>query len=76
VSRPGQQEAVEALDAAYAAVGGVPPAALAFKKPGDGYTLGGLIPHNAGVVEHYRLVLHTIVDAGFAEVRPVDPPDF
>lgn len=58
------------------ALASVPAEALGFLKPGDDYSLGGLIAHNLAVVDHYRLVLAVVVDSGFAEVRPEDPEGF
>src|SRR3989442_5601871 len=54
----------------------VPDEALAFLKPGEDYALGGLVPHARAVLEHYLLILSTVVESGFAEVRPEDPPGF
>lgn len=72
--------AVAALDEAkidfVRAIQGVPSEALSFRKPEDDYSLGGLIAHNVGVVQHYRLVLLALVEGGFAPVRPEDPPGF
>jgi len=55
---------------------GVPGEAFSYLKPGDDYALGGLVTHVVTVLEHYRLVLSAVVDAGFGEVRPRDPPGF
>ena len=63
----------DAFVGAYAAV---PDEALAFLKAGEDYALGGLVPHVCAVLEHYRFILSTVVESGFAEVRPQDPPGF
>ena len=76
----GQESAIEGLNAAHRAfvdaITAVPTPALGFRKPEDDYSLGGLIAHNVGVVQHYRLVLGAVVECGFTEVRPHDPPGF
>jgi hypothetical protein len=54
----------------------VPDEALAFCKPGEDYALGGLVTHAVAVLEHYQFVLSAVLDAGFEEVRPEDPPSF
>lgn len=80
MTAPGPDEALAKFeasrDAFTSAYGGVPDEALAFLKPGDDYALGGLITHVVAVLEHYHLVLGAVVEAGFAEVRPEDPPGF
>lgn len=58
------------------AYAGVPDEALAFLKPGDDYALGGLVVHAIAVLLHYHLVLTSVLDSGFGEVRPKDPPGF
>jgi len=72
--------ALKEFDAARGAFVGaydrVPDEALAFLKPGEDYALGGLVTHAVAVLEHYRLVLSAVLDAGFGEVRPEDPPGF
>ena len=55
---------------------GIPGEALSYLKPGDDYALGGLVTHVVAVLEHYGLVLSAVLDAGFGEVRPQDPPGF
>ena len=75
-----KEAALEGLKAAHgefvAALTAVPPEAMAFRKPDDDYSLGGLIAHNVGVLQHYRLVLGEMLECGFTEVRPQDPPGF
>ena len=77
---PDRDTALKEFEAARAAFigayAGVPDEALAFLKPGEDYALGGLVTHVIAVLEHYRFVLSAIVDAGFGEVRPEDPPGF
>ncbi|HEU5001153.1 MAG TPA: hypothetical protein VFW71_00020 [Actinomycetota bacterium] len=72
--------ALAALDSAkasfVAAISAVPGEALAFRKPEDDYSLGGLIAHNVGVVQHYRIVLGALVASSGSEVRPEDPAGF
>jgi len=63
-------------DAFVGAYDGVPDEALAFLKVGEDYALGGLVPHVCAVLEHYRSILSTVVESGFVEVRPQDPPGF
>ena len=73
-------EALAGLEAARAAFvrayEAVPVEALGYLRPGDDYALGGLVTHVAAVLEHYRLVLATVVEAAFEQVRPEDPPGF
>jgi hypothetical protein len=80
VSTPDRDAALVEFDASRAAFTGaydvVPDEALAFCRPEEEYALGGLVPHAVGVLEHYRLILSQVVDAGFGEVRPEDPPGF
>jgi hypothetical protein len=75
-----RDEALTAFDEAHglfvAAYEHVPDEALSFLKPGDDYALGGLVAHARGVVEHYRMVLETLVASDFGETRAVDPPGF
>ena len=52
----------------------VPDEALAYLKPGDDYSLGGLLTHVKWVLVHYRRVLGGIVAAGFGELGPQDAP--
>src|SRR5437879_12723240 len=52
----------------------VPDGALTYLKPGDDYALGGLQVHVNWVLAHYRRVLDGIVEAGFAQIGPQDPP--
>src|SRR5258708_26446535 len=52
----------------------VPDGALAYLKPGDDYSLGGLQIHVNWVLAHYRRVLDGIIGAGFEEIGPQDPP--
>src|SRR3979411_1955686 len=70
-------EEFEAARAAFVdACAGVPDEALTFLKPGEDYALGGLVTHVVAVLEHYHLLLSAVLDAGFGEVRPDDPPGF
>ena len=57
-----------------AAFARVPDAALGFLKPGDDYSLGGLMAHVNWVLVHYGRVLDAIVAGGFEAVGPQDPP--
>lgn len=52
----------------------VPDEALAYLKPGDDYSLGGLQTHVNWVLVHYRRVLDGIIAGGFGELGPQDPP--
>ncbi len=52
----------------------VPDEALAYLKPGDDYALGGLQVHVNWVLVHYRRVLDGLIDRGFTELPPLDPP--
>ncbi len=52
----------------------VPDEALAYLKPGDDYSLGGLQTHVNWVLVHYRRVLDGIIAAGFGELGPQDAP--
>src|SRR5207245_2888051 len=45
-----------------------------FLKPGDDYSLGGLMVHVNWVLTHYGRMLDAIVAGGFASVGPQDPP--
>ena len=58
-------------DAAFAQV---PDEALAYLKPGDDYAIGGLQVHVNWVLVHYRRVLDGLIDGGFAQLPPLDPP--
>jgi hypothetical protein len=67
----------EAARAAFVdAYAPVPDEALTFLKPGEDYALGGLVTHVVAVLEHYQFVLSAVLEAGFGEVRPDDPPGF
>jgi len=57
-----------------AAFARVPEAALGFLKPGDDYSLGGLMAHVNWVLVHYGRVLDAIVAGGFEAIGPQDPP--
>lgn len=77
MSRESALAALEGGKASFvAAISAVPGEALAFRKPADDYSLGGLIAHNVGVVQHYRFVLGAVVASGGAEIRPEDPAGF
>jgi DinB superfamily len=52
----------------------VPDQALAYLKPGDDYSLGGLQTHVNWVLLHYRRVLDGIIAGGFGELGPQDGP--
>jgi len=52
----------------------VPDEALAFLKPGDDYSLGGLQTHVNWVLVHYRRILDGIIAGGFGELGPQDAP--
>lgn len=56
------------------AFGRVPDAALAYLKPGDDYSLGGLQVHVNWVLEHYHRVLTGMVRARFEQIGPQDRP--
>jgi len=56
-----------------AAFARVPDAALGFLKPGDDYSLGGLMAHVNWVLVHYGRVLDAIVAGGFEPIGPQDP---
>jgi hypothetical protein len=51
----------------------VPDAALGFLKPGDDYSIGGLLAHLTWGLRHYAGVLEAAAAGGFGEVR--DPTD-
>jgi ketosteroid isomerase-like protein len=53
---------------------GVPAAASQYLKPGDDYSLGGIAVHVNYVLEHYTNVLLAMIEGGYAECRPQDPP--
>ncbi|HEY8841346.1 MAG TPA: hypothetical protein VIO80_12020 [Candidatus Dormibacteraeota bacterium] len=57
-----------------AALAQVPDEALAYLKPGDDYAIGGLQVHVNWVLVHYRRVLDGLLDGGFAQLPPLDPP--
>jgi len=52
----------------------VPDEALAYLKPGDDYSLGGLQTHVNWVLVHYLRVLDGIIACGFGELGPQDAP--
>jgi hypothetical protein len=56
------------------AFGQVPDDALGYLKPGDDYALGGLQVHVNWVLVHYRRVLDGLIDRGFEQLPPLDPP--
>ena len=80
MTAPDRNTALREFEVARAAFvdacAGVPDEALTFLKPGEDYALGGLVTHVVAVLEHYQLVLSAVLDAGFGEVRPEDPPGF
>jgi hypothetical protein len=80
MTAPDRDTALKEFEASRAAFveayAGVPDEALAFCKPGDDYALGGLVTHAVAVLEHYLLVVTGVIDGGFGEVRPEDPPGF
>jgi hypothetical protein len=51
-----------------------PPESLGHLPEGDDYALGGLVYHVNAVLQHYLTILQAMIDEGFAEVTPVDPP--
>lgn len=53
----------------------VPDEALAYLKPGDDYSLGGLQAHVNWVLLHYRRILDGLIACGFGELGPQDAPD-
>ena len=52
----------------------VPDDALTYLKPGDDYSLGGLLVHVNWVLVHYQRVLEGLVKTNFAPLGPQDPP--
>lgn len=75
-----REAALAAYDAArdrfLAAFEEVPDAALGFLKPGDDYSIGGLLSHVTWGLTHYSSVLEHVVSGGFGEVRdPTDPAE-
>ena len=63
----------EARDRFLVAFEEVPDTALGFLKPGDDYSIGGLLAHLTWGLRHYSGVLEAAVSGGFGEFR--DPPD-
>jgi len=57
-----------------AAFARVPDEALRFLKPGDDYSLGGLMVHVNWVLARYGRVLDAILASGFEAIGPQDPP--
>lgn len=53
----------------------LPPEAVAFRRAGDDYTLGGLIPHVTWVLLHYDDVLQAMAAADFAAVDAPERPE-
>jgi hypothetical protein len=51
-----------------------PPESLGHLPEGDDYALGGLVYHVNAVLQHYRTILQSMIEEGFTEVTPVDPP--
>jgi hypothetical protein len=66
------QEFDEARDAFREKMEGVPEPALSYLKPGDDYTLGGLVYHVNGVLERYLEVLQGVM-AGSDQIVLADP---
>jgi hypothetical protein len=64
----------EARDRFLATFGEVPDAALGFLKPGDDYSIGGLLAHVTWGLAHYSGVLEAVVSAGFGEVLDRSDP--
>jgi ketosteroid isomerase-like protein len=62
-----------ARDGYVAAMRALPGDALAYLRPGDDYTLGGLAVHVSYVLEHYVNVLDELAAAGSGECHPEDP---
>jgi hypothetical protein len=56
------------------AFGRVPDGALAYLKPGDDYSLGGLQTHVNWVLLHYGRILDGIIAHRFGELSPQDAP--
>ena len=52
----------------------VPDGALKYLKPGDDYSLGGLLVHVNWVLAHYRRVLDGLIASGFGQIGLQDPP--
>jgi len=78
-SRPvAQRSAIADLEAARsewaASFQQVPDEALAYLKPGDDYSLGGLQTHVNWVLLHYRRVLEGIIAGRFGALGPQDGP--
>jgi len=66
----------EARDRFLTAFEEVPDAALGFLKPGDEYSIGGLLAHVTWGLTHYAGVLDGVVSSGFGEVLDrTDPAD-
>lgn len=55
------------------AFGRVPDGALMYLKPGDDYSLGGLLVHVNWVLAHYHRVLTGMVRARFEQIGSQDP---
>jgi ketosteroid isomerase-like protein/uncharacterized damage-inducible protein DinB len=68
--------ALERFDAAAAAyrraLEEAPGAALGHRKPGDGYTLGGLAHHVNAVLRHYHATADAMLKAGMGETAAPD----
>ena len=64
----------EARDRFLAAFEQVPDAALGFLKPGDDYSIGGLLAHVTWGLRHYSSVLEGAVAGGFSELRDRTDP--
>lgn len=56
-------------------VEGMPAAAVEFRRAGDDYPLGGLVPHVAIWLDHYARVLEQVEAAGFGQVTAEPSPD-
>ena len=53
----------------------VPDEALGYVPAGEDYTIGGLAVHVTDALYHYAHVLDVLKEAGYKEVRAVDPED-
>jgi hypothetical protein len=53
----------------------IPEEALTYLRPGDDYALGGLVAHANFVLQHYLITMDALINEGFGELRPQEPPE-
>ena len=68
-------EFARARDQFLEAMRAVPEAAVGYLRPGDEYSVGGITVHVNYFLEHYTLILRTMVAGAFDEFGVEEPPE-